>query len=159
MSDLVIPKNDEENKYLCDWAAQKIGQEEFTRARAIGFADKSGLIGAVVLHDLSPPNVFLSWAFSTPRVFNRRMVATIYNWAYVQLGCSRITGLVERNNKQARKLDEGIGMKLEGVLRKAAPSGRDLMIYGMLKTEAEELIKRLYAAKYKKTKAVQSNPV
>lgn len=149
----VFPQNDAENKYLCDWAAKQIGQERFEKARAFGVANSSGLVGAVVLHDHSPPNIFLSWAFTTPRAFNRKIIATVYDWAYIQLGCTRITGLVEKNNKRARKLDEGIGMKLEGVLRKASPSGRDLFVYGLLRAEAEELIKRLYSGKTVSTKS------
>ena len=144
MSDLVAPKTPQENKYLCDWCAKKIGQDEFRNATAIGFANKSGLIAVVVLHDLSPPNVFLSWAATTPRWMTRKAIYTIYDWAYNQLGCERITGLVERKNKRARKIDEGLGMKLEGVLRKASPSGQDLFVYGLLRKEAEILITRLF---------------
>lgn len=154
---LVVPKNDKENEYLCGWAAKIIGQERFERARAVGFANSTGLIAVVVLHDHTPPNVFLSWAATTPRWMSRGAIFAIYNWAYNQLKCTRITGLVEKNNKRARKVDEGLGMKLEGVLRKASPSGRDLMIYGLLKEEADELIKRLYANTYKKTAPVRGN--
>jgi len=155
--DLIVPRTDEENKYLCNWAAKKIGQDEFKNARGLGFANGSGLIAVVVLHDLSPPNVFLSWASTSPRWMTKRTIYTIYDWAYIQLGCTRITGLVEKNNKRARKVDEGLGMKLEGVLRKAAPSGQDLMVYGMLRTEAEELLKRIYANPKKQTKDISAN--
>lgn len=147
---LVIPRNDAENKYLCKWAAEKIGQDEFKNCQGLGFANSTGLIAVVVLHDLSPPNVFLSWAATTPRWMTKGAIFAIYNWAYNQLRCERITGLVEKNNKRARKVDEGLGMKLEGVLRKASPTGQDLMIYGLLRKEAEALITRLYTKRTKK---------
>jgi RimJ/RimL family protein N-acetyltransferase len=149
LPDLVTPKTPQENKFLCDWCAKRIGQDEFRNATAVGYANHSGLIAVVVLHDLSPPNVFLSWAATTPRWMTRQTICMIYDWAYNQLGCSRITGLVERKNKRARKIDEGLGMKLEGVLRKASPSGQDLFVYGLLKNEADGLIKRLFNGKTK----------
>ena len=77
----------------------------------------------------------------------KKTIAIIYDWIFKQHKCSRVTGLVERNNKRARKVDEGLGMKLEGVIRKAAPSGRDLMVYGLLKSEADALLERLYKKK------------
>ena len=143
--EIVVPKNDAENAYLCKWAAKIIGQEDFRNATAMGIASSSGLIGVVVLHDLSPPNVFLSWASTTPRWMTRKTIFVVYDWIFNQHKCQRVTGLVEKNNRRARKIDEGLGMKLEGVLRKASPSGQDLMIYGLLKNEADNLIRRLYA--------------
>ena len=153
MSEIVVPRDEAENVYLCNWAAKRIGQDQFKNARALGFANKSGLIAVVVLHDLSPPNVFLSWASESPRWMTRKTILTIFDWAYVQLRCERITGLVERKNKRARKIDEGLGMKLEGVLRKASPSGQDLFVYGLLKKEAESTIKRFLDGKAKSAKS------
>ncbi len=147
MSEIVVPKGQAENAFLCDWAAKRIGQEGFKNATAMGFAGKAGLIAVVVLHDMSHPNVFLSWASDSPRWMTRKNILTIYDWAYNKLGCQRITGLVERKNKRARKIDEGLGMRLEGVLRKAAPSGQDLFVYGLLKNEADLLIRRLFNGK------------
>lgn len=154
---LIVPRNDKENEYLCKWAADKIGQDEFKNARGLGFANSKGLIAVVVLHDHSHPNVFLSWAATTPRWMNKGVLFTIYNWAYNQLKCERITGLVEKNNRRARKVDEGLGMKLEGVLRKASPSGQDLMVYGLLRREAEELIRRLYAPRNENAKKLRGD--
>lgn len=141
---IVVPKNDHENFQLCTWAANILKQDVIRNARSIAVVKNEKIAGVVILHDWSPPNVFLSWASVTPRWMSRDLLLHVFNWAYVQLRCKRITGLVERNNKRARDIDERLGMKLEGVLRKAAPSGRDLMVYGLLKEEAEQLIKRMY---------------
>jgi RimJ/RimL family protein N-acetyltransferase len=143
LSEVVVPRNDAENTFLCDWAAKRIGQGPFKNARALGFANQSGLVAAIVLHDLSPPNVFTSWAVEKGG-FSRKLIAAFYKWAFVQSGCLRITALVERKNKRSRKLCEGLGMKLEGVTRKCAPNGQDLFIYGMLREEADETITRVY---------------
>jgi hypothetical protein len=142
---LVVPANPFENQWMCDWAARRIGQDAFERAQAIGWADKHGIVAIVVLHDLSPPNVMLSWASSSPRWMTRKALWTVFNWAFNQLKVDRITGLVERPNKHARRLNEKLGMKLEGVLRKASPHGKDIFVFGMLREEAEALMKRLKA--------------
>lgn len=154
--ELVVPRTDAENQFLCNWAAKIIGQDEFKNARGLGFADHNGIVAVVVLHDLSPPNVFLSWASTSPRWFTKRTIFIIYDWIFNQHKCQRVTGLVEKNNKRARKIDEGLGMRLEGVLRKASPSGQDLMIYGLLRKEADELIRKLYATHTKNPKPIQA---
>ena len=51
------------------------------------------------------------------------------------VGCRRVTGLVHDNNHDARRFDEHLGFKQEGVLRKAAPDGDDMIVYGMLREE------------------------
>lgn len=150
---IVIPKNDHENFQLLTWAAHQLKQDVLQNARAIAVVKDNQIAGVVVLHDWSPPNIFLSWAATSPKWFSRQLILHIYNWAYVQLKCKRITGLVEKNNKRAREIDERLGMKMEGVLRKAAPSGRDMIVYGLLKEEAETLIKRLYRGKTQGSKA------
>lgn len=140
---LVAPQNPIENQYLCDWAARVIGQGPFERATALGWMDKTGLRAVVVLHDMSPPNVMLSWAATTPRWMNRAVLKIVFDWAFNQLKVGRITGLVEKPNKHARRLNENLGMRLEGVLRKASPKGKDLFVYGMLRAEGEALMRRL----------------
>ncbi len=143
MSDLVVPKNDAENAVLCGWAAKRLGTGQFANARALGFSIKGEIKAVVVLHDMARPNVFLSWASDSPRWMNRKTFQIIFDWAYNQLKCDRITGLVERKNKRARKIDEALGMKLEGVWRKASPTGQDLFVYGLLRSEAETLMRRI----------------
>jgi RimJ/RimL family protein N-acetyltransferase len=156
LSDLVVPKNQQENDLLCAWAANKIGQSPFKNATALAFANSKEILAVIVLHDLSPPNVFLSWAANTPRWMTKGNIKVIHDWIFNQHKCTRVTGLVERNNKRARKVDEGLGMKLEGVIRKASPSGRDLMVYGLLKSEADALIARLYKKKNGQTISTES---
>lgn len=140
---LVVPTNPLQNQMLCDWAARELRQEAFDRAQAIGFMDGNVLIAAVVLHDHAPPNVMLSWVFKSPRFFSRTVIRIVFEWAFSQMGVERVTGLVDKRNKRARKLNERLGMKLEGVLRKASPEGRDLFVYGMLREEAEALLERI----------------
>lgn len=148
---IVVPQTDEQNAALCMWAAKKIRQEPFRNARAIGILDKHHDIKAVVvLHDWSHPNIFLSWA-GEGNWMKREVIFHVYQWAYVQIGAERITGLVDKANKKARKLNEHLGMKLEGVLRKASPTGRDLFVYGLLRKEAEALVERLTRKRHAST--------
>ena len=140
---LVVPRGPIENQFLCDWAARTIGQGPFERASALGWMDGTGLRAVVVLHDQAHPNVMLSWAATSPRWMTREVLRIVFDWAFNQLKCGRITGLVEKPNKHARRLNEKLGMKLEGVLRKASPKGKDLFVFGMLREEGEALMRRL----------------
>jgi RimJ/RimL family protein N-acetyltransferase len=45
-----------------------------------------------------------------------------------------MTAIIKKRNRRCRKLAEGLGFKLEGVMRKGAPDG-DLFFYGLLKDE------------------------
>ena len=140
---IVFPRNPVENQWMCDWAARVIGQEAFERAQAVGVERDGSLVAVAVLHDHAHPNVMLSWASTGRGWLSRRLLKVVFDWAFNQLKVSRITGLVERPNKRARKLNEHLGMKLEGVLRDASPRGKDLFVYGMLREEGEALMKRL----------------
>ena len=61
-----------------------------------------------------------------------------------QWGCNRITAVVDKHFTHSRRLVEGVGFKLEGVVRKVLPgdwkypSGRDAVIYGLLRQDFEE---------------------
>ena len=139
---IVVPQNDAQNELICRWVAERIGQDEFKNARGMAFTLNGKIVGGAVLHDYAKPNVFVSWALEKGGLTRSHLLAVL-DWAFNQLGCERMTGLVEKNNRKSRKLCEHLGMKLEGVLRKAAPSGRDLFVYGFLRSEAEALVSRL----------------
>ena len=72
-----------------------------------------------------------------PGWLSRGNIAGFLWYPFEQLGVRRVTVLVHRKNKVSRRFVERIGWKLEGVLRKAAEDGRDLMVYGLLREEAE----------------------
>ena len=62
-------------------------------------------------------------------------VAAIMDYPFRQLGCKRITGVIDRKNKKSRHFAKHLGASLEGVMRDATESG-DICIYGLLAKDA-----------------------
>ena len=62
-----------------------------------------------------------------------------FAYPFIQLDCHRVTGLVRADNMEARRFDEHLGFKQEGVIRKGAADGTDMILYGMLKEECRFL--------------------
>ena len=72
------------------------------------------------------------------RWLNRDFLFAMFDYPFNQLGVNRITGLVAKKNKEARRFDEHLGFKYEGNMRHALADD-DMLIYGMLKRECKWL--------------------
>lgn len=128
---------------MAEWAARIIKQDPFTPPyMCLGFSHGGKMAAVVVVHEYRPPNCFVSIASVNPRFATRKNLRVIADWVFGQLKCTRMTGLVDRKNKRARRFDEGIGFRLEGVLRKALPGGGDLCVYGLLPEDFEAAMSR-----------------
>lgn len=107
---------------------------------AIGVADGNTLVAGAVFNNYRPQyrDIEISFSAASPKWARRGIIREIFRYPFVQLGCARLTTITGRKNRRARRLDEGLGFKLEGVVRKGF--GRDdAMIYGMLKRECKWL--------------------
>lgn len=58
----------------------------------------------------------------------------LYDYIFKQLGCVRVTALIDASNETAIKQAERVGFKREGCLRDGAEDG-DVYLYGMLKKD------------------------
>jgi RimJ/RimL family protein N-acetyltransferase len=74
-------------------------------------------------------------AAESPRWASREVFHTAFAYPFLQLGCRRVTARVPVSNTRARRLVEGAGFALEGLMRSAAQDGGDVLIYGILKQE------------------------
>ena len=69
------------------------------------------------------------------RWVTKEAMRRFFTYPFVQLNCSRVTGLVAANNHVARKFDEHIGFVYEGTLRKGMTDGTDMIVYGLLRED------------------------
>lgn len=60
----------------------------------------------------------------------RDFVRHAFAYPFIQLGCRRVTGLVPRKNKKARRFDEHLGFEFEACIKEAIP-GDDIIVYRM----------------------------
>lgn len=134
------PMNKDEDKFIADWVAARIQECSFTEGMYTGAAvvdDKGNIKAAVVYHDYRHPNIEMSIAADSPYWAKKEIIIGLLSYPFYQLGCTRVTGLVNKANKRARKMDEHIGFKLEGVHPECGPNGSTIMSYGLLKKDFE----------------------
>lgn len=101
---------------------------------AIGVARDGILIAGIAYTRFTGAAVEMAIAADRPSWASPRVLAALFAYPFVQLGCRRVTAITARRNKRCRRLLEGVGFVLEGKARHALPDD-DAMIYGMLRRE------------------------
>lgn len=123
------------------WAKEKIGLDGpvgFCRAMAAVDASDDFVL-VVVMSNFSQRNVDMHQVMAHGgKGFSPGTIKTMFNalfhYVFDELGAVRVTGLVRSKNQKARRLDEHLGFKLEGIMR-AAFEDDDLCLYGFLKDD------------------------
>lgn len=122
----------EEHKLL-PWAQERVGVTFRRDAYTIGL-EKGGELAAVVVFDgFSDVDANIHIASDgSARWMNKALLLATFNYAFVQLGLRRLTGLVPADNEQALKFDEHLGFVREGYHPHASKTG-DIVSLGMLR--------------------------
>lgn len=121
------------------YVSRKTSFDLATSCAAVGLVnDDDELLAGAVFTGYRHPNIFMSIACEkmTPS-----FVAAFIHYPFVQLKCTRLSGLVNSKNTASRKFSEHLGAKLEGVMRQAAVDD-DICIYGLLEKDARRWLKR-----------------
>ena len=130
------------DEFLAKWVMSRLPTEHhgFGPCVAIGVQSHGQLAGAVVFHEYRPhcKSIQMSCAGAHKRWLSRTALEVFFSYPFVQLQCERITAIVAKKNRPSRSLVEGVGFKLEGVVRKGFGLD-DAIIYGMLKHECRWL--------------------
>lgn len=134
-----------EDQRVLDWVAERI--RYYTKGPAdqcatIGFEDDGRLVAGVVFSRLTydrdgvPNDMDFAIAVDAgAQRFSRRIVKTIFRYAFGQSKCRRVTTYIASDNERSWRGVEGLGFKREGCLREAIQPGVDLFIYGLLRNE------------------------
>jgi hypothetical protein len=155
---IVYPRNQEENLFMAQWCAEKLGEPlegfGFNRRaeplfQCIGFSRDSELMCVAVLYQMSNSGVFCSFAATNPRWASKENIAAWGFWIFNQLKKDRVTAVIMKSNKRSRRFTEAIGFKVEGKIRKAH-KGEHAIVYGLLKSEHEEWLRRAFNGKQRK---------
>lgn len=108
-------------------------------AQCIGIADdQRRLLGVAAFYNYSPrfQSIEVAFAADDPRAVTRAAIRAILSYPFRQLGCARVTSIVPKRLRHARRFNERLGFVLEGVARRGFLRD-DAMIYGLLAEEAE----------------------
>ena len=122
---------------IIKWVQERIphvSSDGFGPATAIGIMKEGYLIAGIVYHRYQKFDIEMSMASIDPSWATRKILRTMFQYPFQQLGCSRVTATTPKNYKHVRTFLERLNFKLEGVIRKGYGS-EDACIYGLLREE------------------------
>jgi L-amino acid N-acyltransferase YncA len=130
----------EPRELMMQWAIAKIPggtpMKQSQDWQVIGLADETRLRCVALYHDFRDNSIEMSIAADTPKWASRGNIRAFLHYPFCQLGVGHVRAVIRVDNKRSRKMVERLGFKLEGVLRHAAKDGKNLILYGMIRKEA-----------------------
>ena len=122
--------------YVGPWVYKEIGKlwiNNPSYGSALGWVNDTGdLVAGVTFTGFDGTTVWLDCA-ALPKVrwADRRALWAVFSYAFEQLGCVRVSSLVPEDNEPALKFNRIAGLKVEAVLKRAAPNGKDMLVHTM----------------------------
>ena len=129
---------------VIEWARLRMPlQSGFDMPYGFGVMNpQTGVLMCAVVFDNYRPlskSVCVSLAIDDKRGFTRGLLRAVSHYAFIQLGCNRITAMIDCNNKRSLDVTRRVGFVEEGVMREQSPAGGDMIVFGMLKRECKWL--------------------
>lgn len=95
---------------------------------AIGFVDDAGALrGGALFNNYNRSNIEVT--VYAPNIATRGMIRAVMHYAFIQLGCNRISARTRRDNKIAQKMLPRMGFKYEATLNQYyGPERKDAAI-------------------------------
>lgn len=91
------------------------------------------LIAGLIYHDDNGNSVCLSVASTSPMWASRDVLKAMLDIPFKNMGRERVTVLTTAANNRAIAMAVRCGFSHEGTMKRAAPDGDDIEIYGLLK--------------------------
>lgn len=124
-------------EYIASFVSLMGGGGPFREYTALGLMRNGELVAGVVYNFYTGTNICMHIGAKPGRMWlNREFLHAAFDYPFNELGCRRVTGLVPKKNKDARRFDEHLGFKLEGCMRQALADD-DMLIYGMTRKDAQ----------------------
>lgn len=131
---LVFP-TPEQNEVLSNWVSDRLGGSSKAEAECLAVIDDDALIAVVKYFNYRWPSIEVSFVSEDSRwILNRGIVRGMLAYPFFQLKCKRVTAVIDRRNKRARKMVKGLGFVEEGKIRHGSEHG-DCFLYGLLPDE------------------------
>jgi RimJ/RimL family protein N-acetyltransferase len=106
---------------------------------SIGVIHKGKIVAAAVFNNFRLPNIEITFVTSSPRWASPGAVRAILAYPFKQLGCKRVTAIIEATNQPARAFLCRLGFKLEGIHPDVFMSGA-AETYGLLLQDASRWV-------------------
>lgn len=121
---------------VAQWVGDRLGTVIVPPYTALGVVDGTGTLrGGAVFGDFTGSNIEVT--VYGPGAMQRGVVRAVLHYAFVQLGCLRITARTRRDNRPMRDLLPRLGFRWEGLARRFYGPSRaeDACLYGMLRSD------------------------
>lgn len=106
-------------------------------------SDKDEFVGGAVYSNFRTAehgnDIEISCAAETSMAFRPWVCKAVFEYAFVQLGCTRITSVTTKKNRRTRAFLEALGFALEGCVRRAYDGRNSALIYGLLAEDCRYL--------------------
>lgn len=96
--------------------------------KGLGLERDGELIAGALFENYTVQNICMHVAATSPVALRPHWVRRVLAYPFQELGCRRVTAVVASPNTRARRLVQGLGFRLEAVLKEAAPEG-DFLVY------------------------------
>ena len=122
---------------VAEWVFQRVGGAVSAHSQGIGWQVDGELVAGVAYECFTGGNIYVHQCVQgrVPRMF----WWAVTDYPFNQLGCKRITGLVESTNKKALELNKHIGFRVEATLEKAGQNDADMVVMVLWKEDCRFL--------------------
>jgi RimJ/RimL family protein N-acetyltransferase len=127
---------------IARWVGEQLGIDDFGECATFAVLDDRQLIAGIVFNNYRGHDIEVTMTSISPRWCTRSIMRTVFSYPFHQIGCKRITASVEDTNQPVRAFLCHLGFRQEGVMRQAYRTGRDAVIFGMLRDECRWLGQR-----------------
>lgn len=128
------------NVAIAEWARRKIGlRYGWRECTTLSLWDDVEIRAAVIYENFSGNNISMHVASDGARWLTRRFLHAAFFYPFLELKVDRVTGCVPDSNEASKRFCEHLGFKREGVIRRGADDGGDLILFGMLRDECRFL--------------------
>lgn len=134
---MILFPDDRQNLFLKAWIEKKL-ESNLGDCRCLGVFRNDRLEAVAAFNNYKTYDIEISFAAESPRWATKQVVTWILSYPFVQLGTQRVTALVKKSNKRARKLLVGVGFKEEGCHPHAAANLETVFSYGLTKVKFME---------------------
>ena len=106
-------------------------------ATFIGRLDDDGTIRGVVAYDvMTKYDIQMHWIGTDKRWITKALCQAAFDYPFRQLGLSRVTGIVDERLTDVIKLNERLGFKVEGRIRRGL-GDRDSILMGLIREDCK----------------------
>ena len=129
---------------VVEWVERQLGAHYSELSRGIGWQQNGHFVAGVVYESYNGANIYVHIAklrgVSLPPTF----IAAMMDYPFNQLGLRRITAAIADKNTQSKDFAKRLGAKQEGRMREALPDGGTMVIFGLLRKDAEKWLTEPY---------------